>query len=126
MRGSVRRRGNPGSWEYRLELGLQPAQRCPACTEAGRHPARWWIEGRPLVACPTCDGELVAVRQRRQRTRPGFRTKRQAEAALGEVMSALRAGSYVEPRKDLSVRDYLVEVWLPSIEASLRPSTFAS
>ena len=126
MRGSVRKRGNPGSWEYRLELGLQPAQRCAPCTSAGRRPARWWIEGRPLACCPTCGSELAAVCERRQRTQPGFRTKRRAEEALGEVMSALRNGSFVEPRRDLSVRDYLVEQWLPSIEANLRPSTFAS
>jgi integrase len=127
MRGSVRRRGEPGSpWEYRVEYDTpQPAQRCPPCTEARHRPARWWLDGKPLGACPHCGGELVDVHERRQRSHSGFRTQKAAQAALNRAMTALATGEFVEPSK-LTVREYLVTEWLPSIEASVRPSTFGS
>ena len=114
MRGSVRKRGN--WWEYRLELGLQPKQRCQTCG------AEFWPEGRPLAACP-CGGQLEDVQRRRERTRGGFRTKKLAQEALDKAKVAVQEGEYVEPSK-LTVADYLLRMWLPSIEASLRPSTY--
>lgn len=34
MRGQVRRRGEPGSWEYIVDVGLVAAQRCAVCVVA--------------------------------------------------------------------------------------------
>ena len=116
MRGSVRKRGS--TWEYRLELGLQPKQRCRKCRE------EYWPDGRPLAACP-CGGQLEDVQRRRERTRGGFRTKKLAQEALDKAKVAVQEGEYVEPSK-LTVADYLVRMWLPSIKASLRPSTYQS
>ncbi len=115
MRGSVRRRGNPGTWEYRLELGEQPAQRCQSCN------ARFWLERRPLNACPACGGDLVDVRERRQRTQGGFRTRKDAQEGLDKVKVTLKEGDYVEPSR-ITVAEYL-NLWLPTLEATLRPTT---
>jgi integrase len=108
-----------------LELGAQPAERCPACTDAGRPPARWWLDDQPLRACPTCDGELVQVDERRQKTVSGFATQRAAQAALNEAMVSQQRGSYITPAK-LTVHRFLVDEWLPAIEGARRPSTYAS
>ena len=117
MRGSVRKRGDPGTWEYRLELGLQPAQRCQVCG------VRRWLERRRLEVCPDCQGELVDVQERRQRTRAGFRTKRAAQEALDKAKVAEQRGETVEPSK-LTVREYLLNTWLPAAKGSRKPSTY--
>ena len=58
MRGHVRHRGDEraGSWEYIVDVGLHAAQRCQACKK------RFWVERRPLKACPKCGGELTRDR----------------------------------------------------------------
>ncbi len=33
MRGHVRKRGEPGSWEYIVDVGLAAAQRCRVCNK---------------------------------------------------------------------------------------------
>jgi integrase len=116
MRGSTRKRG--GWWEYRLELGPQPAQLCQQCGEV------YWLEGRPRDAC-SCGGRLEHVERRRQRSQSGFKTEKSAQAALVKAMTAVAQGDYVEPSK-LTVSAYLLREWLPSIEAALRPSTYES
>ena len=40
MQGHIRRR-DAGSWEYTIDVGRAPAQRCQSC---GR---RFWVERRP-------------------------------------------------------------------------------
>lgn len=60
--------------------------------------------------------------RRRQKSKGGYRTKRDALAALNEAQSALQRGIYVEPSK-LSVKTFLVDHWLPAIESGLRKST---
>lgn len=60
--------------------------------------------------------------QRRQKSRGGFKTRKDAERAFGELRDEVRRGAYVEPSK-LSLNRYLEEEWLPSIEASVRPTT---
>jgi hypothetical protein len=60
--------------------------------------------------------------RRRQKSKGGYRTKREALAALNEAQSALQRGIYVEPSK-LSVKTFLVDHWLPAIESGLRKST---
>lgn len=61
--------------------------------------------------------------RRRQRSKGGYRTKRDALKALNEAQSTVQRGIYVEPSK-LSVKTFLVDHWLPAIESGLRKSTF--
>ena len=68
---------------------------------------------------PRADG------RRRQRTKGGFRTRKDAERYLREHLVSLDAGTYMAPHK-LTVATYLAEHWLPAIQArGLRPSTLA-
>jgi Arm DNA-binding domain/Phage integrase, N-terminal SAM-like domain len=64
--------------------------------------------------------------KRRQRTKGGFRTKRECQAALNEAISALRSGTLVQPSRR-TVASFLVEEWLPAVRMTgLRDSTWAS
>jgi integrase len=60
--------------------------------------------------------------ERRQKSRGGFKTRKDAERAFGELRDEVRRGTYVEPSK-LSLTRFLDEEWFPSIEASVRPTT---
>ncbi len=66
--------------------------------------------------------ERDADGKRRQFSRGGFKTRREAEEAYAEVRDQLRLGSFVAPAKT-TVASYLVEEWLPAVKASLRPGT---
>lgn len=129
MRGHVRRKKNAdgkpiGSWSYVLDMGPQDLQVCQDC---GR---RQWVEGgRELKACPKCGGELVMREDRRQvecsrdATGNPLRTKKEAEAALAKVLGSIDDGVWIAP-KNLSLREYLREHYLPLVEAqALAPST---
>ena len=59
MRGHIRRRGDPGSWEFIIDVGMAAAQRCQSCGK------RFWIERRPKELCPACGGELRETEERR-------------------------------------------------------------
>jgi hypothetical protein len=50
----------------------------------------------------------------RQLTKGGFRTRREAQAALNEAMAALRAGTFVAPSR-LTLGAFLTEQWLPTV-----------
>jgi len=63
-----------------------------------------------------------ATGKRRKKWQGGFRTRREAERALAEVISKLDRGAYVEPTKQ-TVREYLLDTWLPAVEIRLRNST---
>jgi hypothetical protein len=64
--------------------------------------------------------------KRRQRTKGGFATKRECQAALNEAISALRSGTLVQPSRQ-TVASFLVGEWLPAVRmAGLRDSTWAS
>jgi integrase len=66
---------------------------------------------------PQADG------RRRQRSKGGFRTRKDAERYLREQLVSLDAGTYMAPHK-LTVATYLAEHWLPAMQArGLRPST---
>lgn len=67
----------------------------------------------------TADGK------RRQQKRRGFRTRKAAEAALQAALQRLSNGRWVEPSK-VTLRDYLVDTWLPFVEDRVRPSTYES
>jgi integrase len=52
----------------------------------------------------------------------GFKTRKEAEHAFAELRDEVRRGVYTEPSK-LSLSRYLEDEWLPSIRASVRPTT---
>lgn len=62
--------------------------------------------------------------RRQQRWRGGFATKREASAALTEILGSVQRGAYIEPSRQ-TVADFLAE-WLGSIRASVRPTTWAT
>jgi integrase len=69
-------------------------------------------------------GRDPATGKRRQRTKGGFRTKRECQAALNEAIAAVQGGTFVEPSKR-TVRSFLLEEWLPAVQvANLRPGTW--
>ncbi|MCZ7665166.1 MAG: site-specific integrase [Thermoleophilia bacterium] len=116
MRGHVRKRG---TWQYILELGDQPTKRCTICNK------RHWVGRRPIRVCVKCGGSLVDRIERKQQVKTGFKTKKEAEGALADALTALRQQTYVEPTK-LTVREFLEGEWLPAIETTIRPATYAS
>ncbi len=61
----------------------------------------------------------------RQLSKGGFRTRREAQAALNEAMAALRSGSFVEPSR-LTLGAFLTEQWLPTTRAAVRPTTWTT
>ena len=54
-----------------------------------------------------------------------YRTKKEAQVALTRELDADLNGIFVEPDK-LTVGEYLLEHWLPSIEESVRATTLIS
>jgi len=68
----------------------------------------------------------------KQTWKGGYATKRQAEAALKEIVAEVDAGTYVRPSRQ-TIREYMEKDWLPSLDAAvaggspsirpLRPST---
>jgi integrase len=60
--------------------------------------------------------------KRRQLSRGGFRTRKEAEQAYAEIRDQVRLGTHVTPTKT-TVASFLVQEWLPAVKASIRPST---
>jgi integrase/predicted RNA-binding Zn-ribbon protein involved in translation (DUF1610 family) len=117
MRGYYRKRGS--TWEYIIDIGTFLAQRCLTC---GR---RFWVEKKPREACPRCGGELVEREERRRATKGGFATARECAAAMNKALNALAQKTFVVPIHT-TVREFLLTQWLPTIKATVRPTTFAS
>jgi hypothetical protein len=67
----------------------------------------------------TCDPQTGS---RRQKSRGGFRTQKDAQAHLDEVVPQVKAGTYSEPSKEPLGR-FLVDEWLPAISGTVRPLT---
>jgi hypothetical protein len=64
--------------------------------------------------------------KRRQKTKGGFRTKRECQAALNEAIMTVQTGTYVEASRR-TVRSFLLEEWLPDREPpKLRPTTYVN
>ena len=118
MRGHLPRRGTT-SFEYIVDVGTAPAQRCDACYK------RFWLERKPRDSCPACGGRLRETEERRRAIKAGFHTRKEAQAAMAKVMVAVAERSYVAPSR-LTVREYLTREWLPAIEATVRPTTYRS
>jgi hypothetical protein len=66
--------------------------------------------------------EPSATGKRRQVSRGGFGTRKEAETAFAVFRDRVRTGTYVEPVRATLVA-YLVDEWLPAIRASVRPRT---
>ena len=62
---------------------------------------------------------------RAQKWHSGYRTKREAERALAEILSRLDHGTYVTPTR-LTLGEFLQDEWLPGIEGTVRPTTLLS
>ena len=62
--------------------------------------------------------------KRRQVSRSGFRTRREAEAGFAVYRDEVRRGGHVDTSK-VRVQEYLVDEWLPAIKASVKESTHA-
>jgi hypothetical protein len=69
---------------------------------------------------------LGADGRRIQRSKGGFRTKREAQACPTTVLGAIHDGSYSEPRR-ITMSVFLREYWMPAKRSEgRRPSTLAS
>jgi integrase len=75
----------------------------------------WWF----VVDLPAGNG------RRRQVKRRGFNTKGDAQTALDELRVNARRGTYIAPARQ-TLRDFLVEDWLPAVRPTLQPSTHES
>ncbi len=118
MRGHIRKRGEH-SYEYIVDVGTAEAQRCEAC---GR---RFWVERKPKASCPRCGGTLTETEERRRAIKGGFATRKECEAALAKILAALEAQSFTPPTR-VTVKQFLLQEWLPTAKGSLRPTTYAS
>jgi integrase len=119
MRGHVRKRGEPGSWEYIVDIGLAAAQACQSCGKG------FWVERRPRENCPRCGGKLTETEERRRETKSGFATQEECQAAMNKLLVAVEQHDYTAPTR-ASVKDYLKKEWLPAVKATIRPSTHNS
>lgn len=61
--------------------------------------------------------------KRRQRSKGGFRTRRDAQAFLTATLSRIGDGSYAAPVKT-TLGEYLNREWLPAVESTLRHLSF--
>lgn len=62
---------------------------------------------------------------RKQHSKGGFRTKKEAQEFLTDTMAAIRGGVFSEPTK-ITLGEFLTQRWLPARKLSLRPSTWSS
>jgi integrase len=69
-------------------------------------------------------GRDPTTRKRRQTSRGGFKTRREANRWLTQALGQLDQGSYVTPTRQ-TVGGHLLG-WLPAVRSSLRPATFES
>ena len=60
-----------------------------------------------------------------QKSKGGFRTRKDAQAFLNETLPKVREGTYVEP-STMPFGRYLLDEWLPAISATVRPSTHST
>ena len=106
MQGHIKRRGK--GWAFWVDVGQVPAQRCAACK------ARRWADHGRADTCERCGAPLDApCPERRQLTRAGFRTQKEAQAALRDLQRLLDAGADPFPA-DITVADWFVR-WFASL-----------
>ena len=74
--------------------------------------------------CPACGGELRETEERRRETKGGFACRKDCQAALTRKLTTLAEHTYVLP-SHLSLREFLLKVWLPAIESGVRGTTLS-
>ena len=127
--GIRRPRGPGGSWGFVIDLKRQPAQRCgnPECSYLEQnkrsHGFLHWTNGYKLPACPHCGGPLRDTQERREVTHGGFATRGEAVEARDVERAKYHRGSVQAPLQ-MTVAQYLGEVWLPLVrEDDLKTTT---
>ena len=60
-----------------------------------------------------------------QRSRGGYRTKRECQAGLDDALATLRAGTFVETSRR-TIGSFVRDEWLPVMELNLRPTTWTT
>lgn len=115
MRGHIRKRKQ--GYEYIIDIGVRDAQRCTSCGK------RFWVDRRPQKSCPKCGASLTETDERRRETKAGFPTLTEAEEAMNKALTAVAERRHVIATP-LTVREFLIEVWLPAIEPTVRPTTY--
>jgi integrase len=124
MRGRVRKResrkpGGKAAWEFAIDLGDAPAQRCAACGRVT------WVERKAGKVCPSCMGPLGGVTlERRRKFVGGFTTKAAAQKALTEALGKHQSDEDPFPPR-LTFREYVESVWFPflQVQDAVRPNT---
>ena len=76
------------------------------------------------MVCPVCGGELRETEERRRETKGGFACRKDCQAALTRKLTTLAEHTYVLPSR-LSLREFLLKVWLPAIESGVRGTTLS-
>ena len=71
------------------------------------------------------EGFDPATGQERHRWHAAGPTRKGAEKVLGELIKRMHDGDYRAPDR-ITLGDYLLERWLPTKQAQIRPSTFSS
>jgi integrase len=61
--------------------------------------------------------------RRRQRSKGGFPTRREAQRFLNDTLARLGDGSYAQPSK-ITLGDYMADEWLPAVRGTLRPLSY--
>ena len=74
-----------------------------------------WTAYWDLLADPETGG-------RRQASKGGFRTQKDAQRHLASVITAVGDGTYIEPSRQPLAR-FMLDEWLPGISATVRPLT---
>ncbi len=75
--------------------------------------------------CVVIDAGKDSAGKRLRKWHSGYPTRKEAERARTEILSRLDHGTYVKPdRRTLGV--FLVNEWLPAIQARIRPTTWDS
>jgi hypothetical protein len=65
---------------------------------------------------------LRETEERRRETKGGFACRKDCQAALTGKLTTLAEHTYVLPSR-LSLREFLLKVWLPAIESGVRQTT---
>lgn len=108
MKGSVYKRCTrcPGRPRYR-----KGDRRCPKC---GANEYTWYYQ---VEVGQRPDGK------RKRKYQGGFASRKDAEAALRDVLGKVDRGRVLEPSK-LTVGQFLCDEWLPSMRISIEPTTW--
>jgi integrase len=85
-------------------------RRCPTC---GKTSHSW---------CFRAELGRTPAGQRRMKKKGGFKTRREAERAMRDLLTEVDRGRIIEPTR-ATVGNFLVEHWLPSIAMTIEATT---